>query len=65
MNKAQTIRFLHSERCSPAEIAAVVGYSESIIRLRLAKPRPLAHDRIPDAFRGWRGYPLSDKVAAF
>lgn len=65
MNKAQTIRFLHSERCSPAEIAAVVGYSESIIRLRLAKPRPLAHERIPDAFRGWRGNPLGPKVQSF
>ena len=64
MNKAQTIRFLHSERCSPAEIAAAVGYSEWVIRLRLTKPRPLAHERIPDAFRGWRGNPLSDKVVS-
>lgn len=62
MNKAETIRFLHSERCSPEEIAAVVGYRESIIRLRLAKPRLLVEERIPAAFRGWRGYPLSDKV---
>ena len=65
MNKAQTIRFLHSERCSPAEIAAVVGYSEWVIRLRLAKPKLLAHERIPDAFRGWRGNPLGPKVQSF
>lgn len=65
MNKAETIRFLTSERCSVPEIALAVGYSERIIKLRLAKPRLLADDRIPAAFRGWRGYPLSDKVAAF
>ena len=26
MNKAETIRFLHAERCSPAEIALAVGW---------------------------------------
>lgn len=65
MNKAQTIRFLHSERCSPAEIALAVGKSEKIIKLKLAKPRPLAHERIPAAFRGWRGNPLGPKVQSF
>ena len=65
MNKAQTIRFLHSERCSPAEIAAVVGYSEWVIRLRLAMPKLVAHERIAVAFRGWRGNPLGPKVQSF
>lgn len=65
MNKAETIRFLHSERCSPAEIAAVVGYRESIIRLRLAKPRLLVEERIPAAFRGWRGNRLGPTVQSF
>lgn len=65
MNKAETIRFLHAERCSPSEIALAVGKSEKIIKLKLAKPRPLAHERIPQAFRGWRGYPLSDRVVSF
>jgi len=43
MTKAETIRFLSSERCSVPEIALAVGYSERIIKLRLAKPRLLAH----------------------
>ncbi len=64
MNKAEKIRFLASERCSPAEIALAVGYSERIIKLRLAKPRPLAEQRIPWAFRGWRGTPISDYVVS-
>lgn len=64
MSKAATIRLLHSERCSPAEISLAVGYSEAIIKLRLAKPRPLAEQRIPWAFRGWRGTPISDKVVS-
>ncbi len=65
MTKAETIRFLNSERCSVPEIALAVGYSERIIKLRLAKPRPLAEQRIPWAFRGWRGWPISDKVVSF
>lgn len=65
MNKAEAIRFLHSERCSPSEIALAVGYSEKIINLRLAKPRLLADDRIPAAFRGWRGTRLSPRVISF
>mgnify|MGYP000992391511 CR=1 FL=1 len=64
MTKAETIRFLSSERCSVPEIALAVGYSERIIKLRLAKPRPLAHQRIPWAFRAWRGWPISDKVVS-
>lgn len=32
MNKSETIRFLHSERCSPAEIALAVGWhTEDVI----------------------------------
>lgn len=65
MNKSETIRLLHAERCSPAEIALAVGKSEKIIKLKLAKPRPLAHERIPQAFRGWRGNPLGPKVQSF
>lgn len=64
MNKAETIRFLHSERCSLQEIALAVGYSERIIKLRMDKPRPLADQRIPWAFRGWRGTPISDYVVS-
>lgn len=64
MSKAETIRLLHSERCSVQEIALAVGYSERIIKLRLAKPRLLADQRIPWAFRGWRGCPISDKVVS-
>lgn len=64
MTKAETIRLLSAERCSPSEIALAVGYSEKIIKLRLAKPKPLAHQRIPWAFRGWRGTPISDYVVS-
>ena len=64
ITKAETIRFLASERCSVQEIALAVGYSERIINLRLAKPRPLAEQRIPLAFRGWRGTPISDYVVS-
>lgn len=64
MTKAQTIRFLTSERCSVQEIALAVGYSERIIKLRIDKPRPLADQRIPWAFRGWRGTPISDYVVS-
>ena len=63
MNKAETIRFLHSERCSPAEIALAVGYKEWVVKTRIIRDR--VHGRIPRAFSGWRGYPLSDKVVAF
>jgi len=49
MTKAETIRFLASEW---------------VIKIRLAKPRPLAEERIPSAFRGWRGWPISDKVVS-
>ena len=65
MTKAETIRLLASERCSVAEIALAVGYSERITKLRLAKPRPLAEQRIPWAFRGWRGTNISDRVVSF
>lgn len=64
MNKAETIRFLASERCSVPEIALAVGYSERIIKLRMDKPRPLVEQRIPWAFNGWRGWPISDKVVS-
>lgn len=64
MTKADKIRLLGAERCSPSEIALAVGYSERIIKLRLAKPRPLAEQRIPWAFRGWRGTPISDYVVS-
>jgi len=64
MTKAETIRFLTSERCSVQEIALAVGYSERIIRLRMDKPRPLVEQRIPWAFRGWRGTPISDYVVS-
>lgn len=64
MNKAQTIRLLSSERCSASEIALAVGYSERIIKLRLAKPQPLAEQRIPWAFRSWRGTAISDYVVS-
>ena len=64
MNKAGTIRLLSAERCSISEIALAVGYSERIIKLRLAKPRPLAEQRIPLAFRGWRGTAISDHVVS-
>lgn len=64
MNKTQTIRMLISERCSPSEIALAVGYSERIIKLRLAKPKLLAEQRIPWAFRGWRGTAISDYVVS-
>lgn len=62
MTKAETIRLLSSEGCSAIEIALAVGYSEAIIKLRLAKPRQLAHERIPRAFRSWRGWPIGDRV---
>lgn len=65
MTKAETIRFLDRERCSPAEIALAVGYSEGIVKLRLAVPRPLKSERIDAAFRGWRGRPIGDKVVSF
>lgn len=65
MTKAETIRVLQSERCSPAEIALAVGYSESIIKLRIAKPRLLAADRPENQVKGWRGFPLSDRVMSF
>lgn len=65
MTKAETIRLLTAERCSPSEIALAVGYSEKVIKLRLAKPKPLAEQRIPWAFRGWRGTPISDYVVSF
>lgn len=64
MTKAETIRFLHRERCSPAEIALAVGYSEGIVKLRLAVPRLLQSERIDAAFRGWRGQPIGDKVVS-
>ncbi len=64
MSKAETIRFLASERCSVSEIALAVGYSERIIKLRMDKPRPLVEQRIPWAFNGWRGWPISDKVVS-
>lgn len=38
MTKAETIRFLHRERCSPAEIALVVGWPESDVTQWLHKP---------------------------
>ncbi len=62
MNKAQLIRFLQAERCSVSEIALAVGYTEWVVRLRITRPKVLAADRVPDAIKGWRGYPLSDKV---
>lgn len=65
MSKAETIRLLQSERCSPAEIALAVGHSEWVIRMRLSKPRLMVADRIEAALKGWRGYPLSDKVMSF
>lgn len=64
MTKAETIRVLKSERCSVQEIALAVGYSERIIKLRMDKPRPLAEQRIPWAFHGWRGTPISDYVVS-
>lgn len=64
MTKAEAIRYLATQRCSPSEIALAVGYSERIIKLRLAKPRPLAEQRIPWAFRGWRGTAISDYVVS-
>lgn len=64
MTKAETIRLLASERCSVSEIALAVGYSERIIKLRMDKPRPLVEQRIPWAFNGWRGWPISDKVVS-
>lgn len=41
-----------------------VGYKEKVIKVRLARPRPLAKDRLPWAFNGWRGWPISDKVVS-
>jgi len=38
MTKAETIRFLYRERCSPAEIAAVVGWPETDVIEWLHKP---------------------------
>ncbi|WWO60466.1 hypothetical protein [Stenotrophomonas phage SOVA965] len=38
MTKAETIRFLYRERCSPAEIAAVVGWHETDVIEWLHKP---------------------------
>ena len=64
MTKAETIRLLASERCSPAEIALAVGYSEGIVKLRLAVPRLLKEEKIEAAFRGWRGRPIGDKVVS-
>jgi transposase len=64
MTKAETIRILHAERCSVSEIALAVGYKEKVIKVRLARPRPLAKDRISWAFNGWRGWPISDKVVS-
>jgi hypothetical protein len=64
VTKAETIRMLALERCSVSEIALAVGYSERIIKLRLANPRPLAEQRIPWAFRSWRGTKISDRVVS-
>lgn len=64
MTKAETIRLLSLERCSPAEISLAVGYSERIIKLRMDKPKPLAEQRIPWPFRGWRGTAISDYVVS-
>ncbi len=64
MTKSETIRLLHREGCSVSEIALAVGYKEKVIKVRLARPRPLAKDRIPWAFNGWRGWPISDKVVS-
>lgn len=64
MTKAEEIRYLATQRCSASEIALAVGYSERIIKLRLAKPRLPADQCIPWAFRGWRGTPISDYVVS-
>lgn len=63
MSKAEVIRLLYSERCSISEIALAVGYAEWIVKTRIIRDK--VHGRIPRAFNGWRGVPLSDKVVSF
>lgn len=63
MTKADTIRLLHAERCSVDEIAAAVGWRRSAVRDFLR--HCLIRDRVMRAFRGWRGFPLSELVTSF
>ncbi len=63
MSKADFIRMLYSERCSISEIALAVGYAEWIVKTRIIRDK--VYGRIPRAFNGWRGVPLSDKVVSF
>lgn len=69
MNKAETIRFLHSERCSISEIALAVDSDEWNVE------RFIRHNAWPNVafkvthrhktFNSWRGWPLSSKVKSF
>ncbi|MFL9582389.1 hypothetical protein [Stenotrophomonas sp. AB1(2024)] len=62
MTKADTIRFLRSERCSASEIALAVGYREKTVKAILDHKQSLYMSRRARTFNSWRGTALSDKV---
>lgn len=59
MTKTQSLWLLHSEGCNAQEIALALGMKIGFVRLRLKRG---PGSRVDQAFRGWRGWPLSSKV---
>lgn len=73
MTKAETIRYLESERCSVSEIALAVGRKERCIKEFLRYGMwPKTYYKILHRsgvmkkadFNSWRGWPISDKVVS-
>lgn len=62
MTKSDTVRLLHSERCSVSEIAAAVDWKPAVVQDFLRDK--LIRASVNRAFIGWRGFPVGTRVVS-